>query len=169
MVAIQHIIIQWTKASRGGRLAECRSQIPHEFLLPSPPPIYDRLEHYILHRIDFAEQNQFKEPIRQKVIAPTIDVQFQSANCSLDINVEIPTLKFQWRDGAPMRTTVKSFVIPENRWVRVEYNCRFTDRYSGEWYYEHEIINVAQVTAETLDIFVATEPTILYQDLAHLW
>ena len=167
---VQFISIWWSKTSRGGLLAEHRNQIPRAFPLPTPPATYDRFKHYMVHRIQFDEQNQFLEPLREAVEAPKIDIPFRTLNCSVEVTNETPIVKFHWQDGAPIRPyPTKAFHIKEREWMRLEYNARFSCRDFGMWSYKHEIINVALTDPETRDIFVATEPNDTYQDLAHLW
>lgn len=166
---IQHIFIWWSKASRGGELAEKRNKIPRVLPLPTPPPTYDRGKHYIVHKIAFAEHNQFLAPWHETVKAPRIETSFTAMNCRVETNGDSPIVKFQWRDGAPTRVHAAALPIPQQEWVQVEYNARYSSRDSGMWSYQHEIFNVALGHPENLDIFVTSKPSTIHQDLAYLW
>ncbi|MCA9039207.1 MAG: hypothetical protein KDA65_02540 [Planctomycetaceae bacterium] len=176
---VQHILITWTKASRGGPLAERRSEIPVAFPVPHPPPVYDRNENYIVHKVDFGERNEFVSPIRSQTILRSIDTKFSTTNCTVEFTDAVADVVYEWRSGAPEQkffdksgTPVpvrKRLNVETGKWVRVEYNVRFSGYDCGNWFYEHSIINVALATPESLDIFVTSKPSAEFQQLSHLW
>lgn len=176
---IQHIHITWTKASRGGHLAERRSEIPDAFAIPKPPATYDKSQHYIVHDVEFGERNEFAEPIRSQTTAPNIDTTFTTKNCTVELADNSATVIYEWRDGAPERhffdksgTPVpvrKQLQVTADQWVRLEYNGRFVGYDCGNWWYEHSIVNVALASAECLDVFLATRPSASFKQVAHLW
>ena len=176
---VQHIHITWTKAARGGRLAERRSEIPNAFAVSQPPPTYDKNEHYIVHGVSFGEHNEFTEPVRSQTTAPSIDTIFNTTNCTVELADDSATVIYEWRDGAPERqffdksgTPVpvrKRLQVHTDKWVRVEYNGRFTGYDCGNWWYEHSIINAALATPDCLDVFLTSKPYASFQQLEHLW
>ncbi|MCA9070717.1 MAG: hypothetical protein KDA84_17425 [Planctomycetaceae bacterium] len=178
-VLVQHILIRWSKSSRGGVLAERRNRIPRAFSLPSPEPRFDRTERFTVHKIEFGESNQFHKPLHITVDPPLIDIPYRSRNCTVEANREFPVVRYEYRDGAPPRTYIdkegisvpvmKTFSIAENQWVQIEHNGRFSCRDFGIWSYEHEIINVAFTDPKNRAIFTTTQPTETYQQLADLW
>ena len=176
---VQHIQITWTKAARGGHLAERRAEIPNAFVIPKPPTTYDKSQHYIVHGVGFGERNQFAEPIGSQTNAPTIDTSFNTKNCTVQLADDSATVVYEWRDGAPERqffdksgTPVpvrKHLQVTADKWVRLEYNGRFTGYDCGNWWYEHSILNVALASPDCLDVFLTTKPSASFQQLAHLW
>ncbi len=176
---VQHIHITWTKAARGGRLAELRSRIPNAFTVPTPPPTYDRNAHYIVHGVAFSESNDFAEPLASRTTAPGISTKFNTRNSTIELADDSATVIYEWRAGAPERqffdksgTPVpvrKQLQVRTNEWVRLEYNARFTGFDCGRWWYEHSIINTAWASPECLDVFLNSEPSASLQQLEHLW
>ena len=179
VLIIQHIHISWTKAARGGNLAERRSRIAHAYPLTKPPATYDKHDHYIVHRIDFGERNRFSEPIRQETSAPNTDTPFRATNCTVEFNNGTPNVTYEWRDGAPPRQYVdntgtlvpikKSLTVTDGQCGRIEYNGRFTGYDCGNWWYEHSIINIAYTAFGDSELFLTTEPNAECQQLASLW
>jgi hypothetical protein len=176
---VQHVHISWTKAARGGGLAEQRSQIPKAFSIPRPLPTFDKNDHYVVHRVDFGEGNEFAEPIRSHTTTPNITTPFSTTNCTIELTNGTAEILYEWRDGAPERqffdksgTPVpvrKRLQLHPGKWVRVEYNGRFTGYDSGNWWYEHSVINVAFAALDHLDIFLDSEPAELIRQVHHLW
>lgn len=178
-VVVQHILIRWSKSSRGGSLAEQRNQIPRAFPVPAPKPRFDRQEWFPVHRIEFNESNQFHKPRHQTVEPHLIDIPYRTRNCTINADGEFPVITYEWRNGAPPRTYInkegasvsvkKAFSVAGNHWVQIESNGRFSCRDFGIWFYEHEIINVAFTDPVNRAIFTTTEPAETYQQLADLW
>jgi hypothetical protein len=176
---VQHIHIKWTKTARGGHLAERRGAISNEFAVPTPPQTYDRKQHYIVHGVLFGERNEFTEPIGSQTTAPSIDTTFTTTNCTIELKDDSATVIYEWRDGAPERKVFdksgtpvpvrKRLQVHPGKWVRVEYNGRFTGLDRGDWWYEHSIINVALVAPDCLDVFLTSKPYSSFQQLEHLW
>ena len=176
---VQHIHITWTKAARGGRLAERRSEIPNAFAIPEPPATYGRNEHYIVHGVGFGERNEFAGPIGSQTTAPCTGKKFNTTNCTIESADDSATVVYEWRGGAPERqffdkssTPVpvrKQLQVTADKWVRLEYNGRFTGYDCGNWWYEHSIVNVALAYPDCLDLFSATKPSSSFRQLAHLW
>ncbi|MDB4766174.1 hypothetical protein OAG71_00655 [bacterium] len=179
MLVIQHINIQWTKASRGGNLAEKRNLIAKSFPVPTAPPTYDRQDHFVIHHVRFGESNEFIAPIDTEITSPKTGTPFTTKNVTVEQKVDTAIVTYEWRDGAPERkffdksgTPVpvrKRFVASLNNWVMVEYNGRFTGYDCGRWWYEHSIINVAVTDTEYANLFVESNPNIFSQQLEHLW
>lgn len=178
-LVIQHIHIRWTKASRGGALAEKRNRIANSFSIPTAPPAYDHNAHYLVHHVGFGERNEFAEPLRSEILLPTADTEFSTTNCTVEIANDTARVTYEWRNGAPERkffdkcgTTVpvrKQMSARLNQWVRLEYNGRFTGYDCGNWWYEHSIINVALVDRDNPELFVVSKPTEVSRQLENLW
>ena len=176
---VQHIHITWTKAGRGGHLAKRRNEIPNAFAVPKPPLTFDKKEHYIVHGVGFGERNEFTEPLGTQTTAPSIDRTFTSTNCTVELAQDSAIVIYEWRDGAPKRQYYdksgtlfpirKQLPVSADKWVRVEYNGRFTGHDCGNWWYEHSIINVAWVPPDCLDVFMNSKPSASFQQLEHLW
>jgi hypothetical protein len=176
---VQHIHIMWTKAGRGGHLAERRNKIPNAFAVPNPPLTFDRKKHYIVHGVGFGERNEFTEPLRNRTTSPNFGTTFTTTNCTVELADDSANVIYEWRDGAPKRQFYdesgslvpvrKQLQVRADKWVRVEYNGRFTGCDCGNWWYEHSIINVALVSPDCLNVFLNSKPSGSIQQLEHLW
>lgn len=176
---IQHIQISWTKTSRGGRLAQLRNQIPKVFELIEPLATYDKQDHYFVHKIEFCESNEFKKPMQNTSLSPIVGEPYLFRNGMVESESGIFKIKSQWNEGQPPRriltktdnqfTEGKTFDITNDGWSQIEFNARLTDYDTGNWWYEHHIINSATAPSDSRNIFIESKPTTRFQELAHLW
>jgi hypothetical protein len=58
--------------------------------------------------------------------------------------------------------------ISRNSWASIEYNDRLTCIDTGNWWYEHVIVNVAVGDNIPANVFLTTQPIEHYTQLAHL-
>jgi hypothetical protein len=88
------------------------------------------------------------------------------------------TLIYRYQTGAPARrffdktgtyvAPEHSIEIPLNCWASIEYNGRFSCIDTGNWWYEHSVVNVAVGDVVSANVFMTTQPMERYTQLAHL-
>lgn len=174
MIAVQTISTSWTKSSRGGTLATMRSRVPKQIPLRIPSDF----SNLIWHSIAYSDRNKFVEPIAVKVSTKCENDRFGCRNVEIELHDNSATLIYRYQTGAPARqffdkagTCVAPehlIEIPQNRWAAVEYNGRFTCIDTGNWWYEHVVVNVAVGDNLLSNVFVTTQPIEHYSQLAHL-
>jgi len=175
MIAVQTITTNWTKASRGRELATLRNRVPRQLPLRLPPgrPVL------VWHDVLFSERNRFAGPFSEAVKTSAEDDRFGCSNVEIAIHHDAATLTYRYQTGAPARAffaKTGEFRPPEhaitiqlNQWASVEYNGRLTSISTGDWWYEHVVVNVAVAESISPDVFIATEPIERYRQLAKLW
>lgn len=174
MIAVQTISTTWTKASRGGSLATMRSRVPNRLPIKMPPDLTD----LVWHSIAYSERNKFANPVAVRVSTNCENNRFGCRNAELELHEDFATLIYRYQTGAPARqffdktgTCVApehAIKIPRGRWAAIEYNGRFTCIDTGNWWYEHMVINVAVGDSIASNCFMATQPIENYTQLAHL-
>lgn len=174
MIAVQTISTSWTKASRGGSLATMRSRVPKRLPLKMPNEFTD----LVWHSIAYSERNKFADPVAVRVVANCEDNRFGCRNAEVELHDDLAILTYRYQTGAPARqffdktgTCVApehAIKIPNNRWASIEYNGRFSCIDTGNWWYEHMVINVAVGSSISCNCFMATEPIESYTQLARL-
>lgn len=132
----------------------------------------------VWHSIAYSETNQFHEPIANKVSENCENNRFGCRNAEVEWNADSATLIYRYQTGAPERqffdntgTPVApehAIEIPTNHWAAVEYNGRFTCIDTGNWWYEHMVVNVAVGKKLPPNIFIMTRPIERFTQLAYL-
>lgn len=174
MIAVQTITTTWTKKARGGPLATLRNRVPKRFALQ----LLEGSSSLIWHAIRFSEDNRFQIPSAETVSESCGDNSFGCRNVEVTFTETSATLLYRYQTGAPAIQFFDSHgtpVPPEHginihsgRWASVEYNARYTDLYSGNWWYEHVTVNVAVGPSISDNIFLANEPVGRFAQLARL-
>lgn len=174
MIAVQIIKTTWTKSSRGGSLATLRSRIPKQL----PLPMRDEIAPLLWHSVVYSERNRFVDPVAVNVFTKCDDNRFGCVNAEIELHEDSATLIYRYQTGAPARkffdktgTCVAPehrIEIPNNRWGTIEYNGRFSCIDSGNWWYEHVVVNVVVGPSLSSNAFMATQPIERYAQLAHL-
>jgi hypothetical protein len=165
---VQHIVIQWTKSARGGRLAELRNKTPHALGLPTLSAPTDNRPRFVVHRVDYHDQNEFTKPFREQILTPLQSEPYLATNCSVKSQHDSSHIHFVWSNGAPTRTYSKKLVVEPETCTRVEYNARFAAIDDGGWNYSHEIVN-ATVAMASSKLFIGDAPGNHFSDLQALW
>lgn len=169
-IAIVQILHRsWTKAERGAPLAAQRRRLPEAILLPrllpSEPP------RYLIQRAEFDETTVTGEPARMAVRQETTIGPHRFDNIELRPLLGALQVNLRWFWGAPLRWSQNGhrdlFTLRPGTWGRVEYNYRSGG--DGSWIYAHYVINVALTATPTARLFLDTDPTHRYRDLARLW
>ena len=174
MYAVQTISTFWTKASRGGRLAKIRGRVPKRLPIRFPAD-FPKL---VWHSITYSERNEFVDPIAVDVSEDCENNRFGCRNAEIELHDDSATLIYLYQTGAPARqffdrtgTCVApehSIEIPRNRWASIEYNGRSSCIDTGNWWYEHVVINVAVGNNIAPNVFSTTQPIERYTQLAQL-
>lgn len=174
MIAVQIISTTWTKASRGARLARIRNRVPKCLPLRLPNDIPNLL----CHSVAYSERNEFAEPIAVRVSTTCENNRFGCTNAEIELHDNSATLIYRYQTGAPARrffdktgtyvAPEHSIEIPLNCWASIEYNGRFSCIDTGNWWYEHSVVNVAVGDVVSANVFMTTQPMERYTQLAHL-
>jgi hypothetical protein len=174
MIAVQTISTSWTKSSRGGMLATMRSRVPKQLPLNLPSDF----SNLVWHSISYSERNKFMEPFAVKVSTSFENNRFGCRNAEIQLQDNSATLIYRYQSGAPVRRffdKTGTYVAPEhliaisrNSWASIEYNDRLTCIDTGNWWYEHVIVNVAVGDNIPANVFLTTQPIEHYTQLAHL-
>lgn len=176
MIAIQTIKTTWTKASRGGKLAERRNRVPNTLPLTIP----EDFPSIIWHSVQFSERNEFATPCVNERRTHEAEELFRYAKVEILLQEKAAVLTFIYQSGgAPVRAfyskqgvpvaPAHSITIPPRRWAAVEHNGRYAERFDGNWWYEHIVVNVALLPIPATNIFTSSPPIERYCQLAHLW
>lgn len=174
MIAVQTITTTWTKKARGGPLATLRNRVPKQFVLQ----LLGESSPLTWHVIRFSEDNEFRMPSAETVSESCDDSSFGCHNIEVTFTETSATLLYRYQTGAPAiqffdrhGTPVPPehrINIPSHRWASVEYNARYTDLYSGNWWYEHVTVNVAVGPSISDNVFLANKPIERFTQLTRL-
>ncbi len=174
MIAVQTITTSWTKASRGGTLATLRSRIPRQL----PLQLTDDFPPLLWHSVAYSERNQFEKPIAIHIATQCNNNRFGCINAEIELHNDYAILMYRYQTGAPAPqffdkngncvAPEHSIEIPHNHWASIEYNSRYTCIDSGNWWYEHVVVNVAVGASISPSVFMVTKPMERYCQLAHL-
>ena len=174
MIAVQTIKTTWTKAARGGEGAALRSCIPKALPLDIP----EQFPSLIWHSVHFSEVNSFKAPCLNDIRTSALNEQFGCANIEIKLGNNSAILTYRYQAGAPARIFYSksgdyiacehSIAIDSGHWAAVEYNGRFACIDTGNWWYEHVVVNVAVAEIVTANFFLISSPLERYLQLAHL-
>lgn len=171
VIIIQNIKTVWTKKSRGGKLASLRNGVPEAVALH--PEEINRGGKFIFHSLVYHESDGFRKP----VIDSTADVsgeRFESGGVTVEFAAGQLVVKYEYnyKCGAPARFGPggiphhKTFQLNLNEFGRVLYNGRFSDEY---WWYEKQVFNIGRFDKPQANVFTASKPLHLIDDIAALW
>jgi len=174
MILVQTIATSWTKASRGGRLAELRSRVSKQL----PARIVDDSAPVIWHAVEYSERNDFAEPCSVNSTTHMPNNRFGCSNIEIELRQDFAVLTYRYQTGAPARRFFDksvNYLPPEhsievvnNRWASIEYNGRCSCIDTGNWWYEHVVVNVAVGNPVDANVFCTSTPIERYCQLAKL-
>ena len=174
MIAIQTITTSWTKSSRGGHLASARNRIPKQL----PLPLTNESMSLLWHAVAFSEHNEFTQPVSVNVTTHCANNRFGCTNAEIELRDTSAILMYRYQTGAPARRyfdKTGTYVAPEHRidipnhcWASIEYNGRYSCIDTGNWWYEHVVVNVAVGDVVSSTVFMTTDPIERYTQLAYL-
>ncbi|WP_169460974.1 hypothetical protein [Ktedonobacter racemifer] len=138
-------------------------------LTASPSPAAN--ENVCLHKVIYRERDQFERPW-EKWEQRTEASPFHYDCLALSLEEQRLQVGLEWErsDGAPRRPAFPrpEFALLPGQWLRVTYNLRT----SGEdvWFYHKRVLNIGLFeSACSRRVFLESEPTYTYENLAQLW
>ncbi len=167
MLIIQHILVHWTKSSRGGAEATKRNAVPNAL----PISLTQTSETGLLQYICYREETQFtaKESTTLLLLERNYTI---GATIISPTNTDGALVKFRWSywtSGAPERlNNRKDLTLVPGEWCQVLWNGRFTDGDTGQWWYEKHVVNIA-VGDISRQLFRETAPTYRHDATALLF
>jgi hypothetical protein len=184
---VQHIVVKWTKRSRGGSGAAKRNAVPEVASLPvvSGEPFSTNA---LLRHVQFwGEEDEFKAPENDVLILDDLlEIEVGAVTVALDAEARSLLVTFRYdmtKCGAPFRYSgpmshrmteaygrsgPASYRAEPNQWVQVLYNGRFSS-YKGVWWYEKHIINAEMFDRVSQDVFTRGEPAHRHDATARLY
>lgn len=178
MLVIQEIIIEWCKSEQIFKELDFWKKIPLAFLLPAINSkvidygcMHQRFYMCNLNRYTDSGTVDFKKFNNEAVIGCAF---FRQKNNALDVFYKYdeksggaPRQHFRDQTGTWIPVAKKAFVLHENQWGRLIYNGRFS--MEDEWLYRKTFVNVAWGCFLKEDIFIGSEPFVVYENLVKLW
>lgn len=175
MIVIQVIHTRWTKQARGGRLAALRNRLPKELPIFTGESVSDLL----LQRIDFSDADSFSNPKQSVTALPREPSHWSEGNSEVHWLADSVQLHYRYQTGAPKQLFFRKGggataahhvigIIP-GHWGSIEYNQRHTDLDTGQWWYEHVVVNVASGNTIQEDYFLRMAPIERYRRISLLW
>ena len=159
MLILQIIIKQWNKSQRTEAHEKLRAKIPDKYPLLFPPAVYVGDRQCII--------DQHGD-----------DIQGTRIKCPKKVNGNILFDRFQISldDKIMAYFNEKSDEIPQvigslnKQWIQCKYNCRYSifesDYYY--WLYEEVTLNAIYLNQLNENVFLTTEPAIVYEDFKAL-
>jgi hypothetical protein len=166
-ILIQHIHTLWSKRSRGSDGARRRNSVPHAVALG--PQCTDGSK-WILHVATFSEWKHFERS--ERCICADNFKQLDIRD--LDIQIENDSVLVRYhRDGNnAARTSPLPFTdmpkIERYQWIRLRYNGRYVHRSTGNWWYEQSCYNIGWFDVIAEDVFLTTDPSNRFEEIASL-
>jgi hypothetical protein len=171
LLMVQHISVEWTKASRGGKGAALRNAVPEALPLKDIPATNDPLA-LIYHHASFLQNDKFQNPhikIKAEVI---MSEQWLDLPCTrIHIAGEQVLVRYSFNSGtggAPRRDDFpRDFTLMVSEWIRIKFNGRFRE-WEGAWYYRKTVLNIGLFEKIARNAFLG-EPTRIFNDMAIMW
>jgi hypothetical protein len=167
ILAVQEVVVTWTKQARGGQEAARRNAIPEAFPLLSIPQINEPLA--LLHdKVTSFEDTHHTQTVDELI--PRKRIYFGCVSTHLEEDKIVAIFAYNMScGGAPVRTDFprKVLSLPLGSWGRIRYNGRFSSS-NGQWYYRKTVLNIGHFDTLTEAIFM-TKPQREFSDMADLW
>ena len=165
-VVIQHVHSIWTKQSRGGDGARIRNAVPAAAALP--PDLLPAT--FMLHYAEYTESSDFvqSDTLKSADDFAALDIR------DLEITLAADLLSVRFiRDGNNAACPspyphADVFTLSESQWGRLACNGRYTAWNTGNWWYEKSVYNIAWLSEVDRSVFVRTEPTCDFSEMARL-
>ena len=168
LIVIQSICTSWTKASRGGANATARNRTPDALELPAFVPSSSQ-KSVLLHTVIYSEQHHFQQPI-QRLEQNELTDPFWHECFKLSLVEKMLRVTPEWErsKGVPRRLAFlrQGFSLHDPQWGRVIYNQRIS--WDDYWEYQKQVINLGFFSPSFRTMFLETEPTHTYRDMAKL-
>ena len=166
-LVIQHIQTIWTKRSRGGPAARLRNSVPDAVLLPGCPLGSE----FVLHHAIYSEYAAFSQRDVSKSSDDFADLGLKDLSYMIDD--DRLTIRYH-RDGFNKAKQSPypykdALILNHDELGRIAYNGRYIGLYTGEWWYEKHVYNVAWLSQWSLDLFISNRPQAEFQEFSKLW
>ncbi len=155
MLILQIVIKQWDKSQRTEAHENLRAKSSDKYPLSFPPAIYvcDR-QCIIDQHGDDIQGTRVKHPknVNKNILFDRFEI---------DLDNKIMT--YLGAKPAEIRQVIGSV---DNQWIQCKYNCRYSifeaDQYY--WLYEEVTLNAVCLKPVNENVFLNTEPAIIYED-----
>ncbi|MFO0589778.1 MAG: hypothetical protein U0441_19720 [Polyangiaceae bacterium] len=152
MVLLQHILVRWTKRSRGAPRAAQRNAVPS-----AVPVSIERLDKWVIQEVSFHENTDFRRKMeRQRALH---DYEEEGRCLTLRTDHDGLHVGFRWSVyvGAPRRPDrPEAFLLKQGDYGRVVVNGRQAEESTHVYSLHTYNITLAEAPAE--DTFTAREP-----------
>ncbi|MCX4187711.1 hypothetical protein [Methylophaga sp. OBS4] len=155
ILVIQIVIKQWDKGQRSEEHIKARQQIPDRYPVTSPAAQYFS-EHQIV--LDQHGDDVMGNRIRYEL---TDDNQFIIDRFCFDLNKK--TVEYIAQPDSMLPP--KLITTLENNWIQCKYKWRYKVFEGGlfYWLYEEMIVNAHFVDSLTEDVFMTSDPALVFQ------
>lgn len=178
-IIIQSVTVHWNKDYRGGVGAAERNAVPESFELPLEVFAFSPSKSIIVHEVRCYSSDNFK--IREKIYSVESS-EIKVKGTIIKREKELLQVYFKYSDydcGKPYRSKYnetgtlmpleeKAFDLHEDEYGRIIFNGRYTDIDNGNWWYEKKVRNIIRTNKKDKDIFVKSNISKKYEQLAIL-
>lgn len=179
---IQIVQWSWTKASRGGRLAEIRNRIPRSVEISADSLDLKPGELNVeIHRWSDTDEFAKCEIVNKSSISWNSTYEYGCVRVTGDeygSRVEYqyqPTLagmpdRRAYATGGHREAVTRTYIVRSGEWMQISYNGRFVDMDTALWWYEQATMNVACFEKKpNPKVFLENLPSQRFESLAKLW
>lgn len=163
-LAIQRIVTNWTRDSRGGKKASARNETPEAL----PLPITSEVGHdVLLHDVRYREGQDFK--YSSTCVESDFESLIRMEPLYIYTSADSVKLRFVWTRvecGAPERECFNLFELGSGQWGRFICNGRFGD--DCMWHYHKTVFNIALTKKINDIVFISTPPSKYSESIFHL-
>jgi len=169
VVLVQVIVTVWTKASRGAQGAALRHAVPEAMAIPAAVSATSEPS-VIRHDVRYKEQQGFRTPTASSVRRESLRGTIHEHNLAISLDDGSLRVDLAWTWGAPMRHPVRGIMtLAPDKWGQVHFNYRISGGYDAHWVYAQSVANIGLFVQPNPSIFLATQPTKRYANMADLW
>lgn len=195
LLIIQNINLCYGKKERTSVYAKIRAEFPFSYLFDKLPDTFHG--NVMIHRLSFYQKENI---IKRLPVKDNYRFQFYNSvqdlnltNLTIQSSLEGYEVIFFYdenRSGQPLRRghnkdyhninsllyrhdvlNETAFFLKKEQYGRIVWNERKIDYDTGEWYYQHHIINLLHYSGKTpeIDIFIKRRPDFEYKQIAVLY
>ncbi len=173
---VQRVHIVWSKASRGGEGARRRRALAKAF----PLPLECFAAPFTIHRVSFGELDSFETAVNVVTRGHSftdlgirdLQVEFRDGSAQIELirdpqNAAIAD-RTHWDSSGNVVNQLTAFTLLEGEWGQLEYNGRYVDRDTGNWWYEQSVYNIGLLREISTERFTGSRPDKRFVELATL-